>query len=163
MSYSRPPEHLLIHCWQLTSQKCGRQGWNESSCLNIRKSFIYVVLTHLPLVLHTCVSKWGQHWASRWLVALSAPSHYLSRYWIIVNWTLRNKLQWNFKQNSKVYFIIKCVWKCRLWNDGHVCSKGDRLNHCQWSSFIPGSMSNREVRLFVVLTVRQSTSHLTIH
>ena len=32
----------------------------------------------------------------------TAPSHYLKQCWIIVNWTLRNKLQWNFNRNSNI-------------------------------------------------------------
>ena len=31
------------------------------------------------------------------------PSHYLTQFWIIVNWTLRNKLQWNFNRNSNIF------------------------------------------------------------
>ena len=38
-----------------------------------------------------------------WLVAYSAPSHYLKQCWFIVNWTLRNKLQWKFNQNTKLF------------------------------------------------------------
>ena len=30
------------------------------------------------------------------------PSHYLNQCWVIVNWTLGNKLQWNFDQNTKL-------------------------------------------------------------
>ena len=36
---------------------------------------------------------------------LSAPSHYLNQCWHIVNWTLRNKLQWNLNRNS--YILIQ--------------------------------------------------------
>ena len=75
-------------------------------------------LTHLPLVLHICVSKLGQHWFVQWLVAYSAPSHYLNQCWVIVNWTLRNKLQWNFNQNAKLF--TKCIWKYRLRNGSHI-------------------------------------------
>ena len=32
---------------------------------------------------------------------LWAPFHYLNQHLVIVNWTLRNKLQWNFNQNTK--------------------------------------------------------------
>ena len=32
----------------------------------------------------------------------SAPSHYLNQCWIIVNWTRKNKLLWNFNQNAKL-------------------------------------------------------------
>ena len=44
-----------------------------------------LVLTHLPLVWHICVSESGQHWFRKWLVAYSAPSHYLNQCWVIVN------------------------------------------------------------------------------
>ena len=36
------------------------------------------------------------------LAAYSAPSHYLNQCLDIVNWTLGNKLQWNFNQNKKL-------------------------------------------------------------
>ena len=32
-----------------------------------------------------------------------APSHYLNHCWNIVNWTLVNKLQWNFNPNSNIF------------------------------------------------------------
>ena len=32
----------------------------------------------------------------QWLNAYSAPNHHLKQCWVIVNWILRNKLQWNF-------------------------------------------------------------------
>ena len=45
----------------------------------------------------------------------SALSHYLNLGWIIVNWTLRNKFQWNFNQNSYIFIqenaFEKVVWK----------------------------------------------------
>ena len=31
------------------------------------------------------------------------PSHYLNQSWNIVNWNLRNKLEWNFQQNSYIF------------------------------------------------------------
>ena len=31
------------------------------------------------------------------------PSHYLNQCWSIVNWTLRNKLQWNLNWNSYIF------------------------------------------------------------
>ena len=37
-------------------------------------------LTHLSLMPHICVSELGQHWFRLWLVAWSAPSHYLNQY-----------------------------------------------------------------------------------
>ena len=38
-----------------------------------------------------------------WLVTWLAPSHYLNQCWIVVNWTLRNKFQWNLNQNSNIF------------------------------------------------------------
>ena len=48
-----------------------------------------------PLVPQIRVSELGQHRFGKWLVACSAPSHYLNQYSLIVNWSLGNKLQWN--------------------------------------------------------------------
>ena len=62
--------------------------------------------THLLLMLHIWVSKMGQHWFRYWLVACLAPSHYLNRCWLIVNWTHENKFQWKSNQNS-IIFIKK--------------------------------------------------------
>ena len=33
----------------------------------------------------------------------TAPSHYLNQSWNIVNWTLGNKLQWDFNRNSNIF------------------------------------------------------------
>ena len=52
---------------------------------------IYVSVSWPPLV---------QRW---WLVAWSAPSHYLNQCWNIVNSIPRNKLQWNLNQNSYIF------------------------------------------------------------
>ena len=45
----------------------------------------------------------NDHWFRKWLVAWSTPSHYLNQCWNIVNWTLGNKLQWNFNRNSNIF------------------------------------------------------------
>ena len=45
----------------------------------------------------------NRHWSREWLVAWSAPSHHLNQCWIIVNWTLRNKLWWNRNRNSNIF------------------------------------------------------------
>ena len=60
-------------------------------------------ITHFPLVLHICINELGQHWFRKWLVTYSAPSHHLNRCWVIVYWNLRNKFQWNFNQNTKLF------------------------------------------------------------
>ena len=57
-------------------------------------------LTHRGRVTHLCVGKLDHHWIRWWLVVWLAPSHYLNQFWNIINWTLRNKPQWNFSRNS---------------------------------------------------------------
>ena len=53
-----------------------------------------ICLTHWGRVTHICVVDLGHHWFRYWLVACSAPSHYLNLCWNIVYWTFRHKLQW---------------------------------------------------------------------
>ena len=45
--------------------------------------------------------------------AWPAPSHYLNQWWNIVNWTLGNKLQWNFNRNSSIFIEnVVCEMFC---------------------------------------------------
>ena len=88
-------------------------AWDVSYCVAMLAYFLDAVfmdasigtmplLTHLPLVPHICVRQYGKHWFRLWPVAYLAPSHYLHQWWVIVNWILRNTLQWNFNQNTKL-------------------------------------------------------------
>ena len=70
-----------------------------------------------PTAPYLYVNESGQHWFRWWLVTYSMPSHYLNQCWILLNWNLRNKLQWNFDQNTKI-FIHKNKWKCHLQHGG---------------------------------------------
>ena len=45
----------------------------------------------------------GHHWSRQWLVACSAPSHYLDQCRIILKWIQRNKLQWNSSQYTLIF------------------------------------------------------------
>ena len=83
-------------------------------------------LTNLPWVLHICISELGQHWFRQWLVACSAPSHYLNQCSLIVNWTLRNKLRWNWNKNMKL-FIYKNVFKNVVCKMAAILSMGDEF------------------------------------
>ena len=57
-------------------------------------------LTHWGRVTHICV---GNQISLGPDNGLSAPSHYLNRCWDIVNWTIRNKFQWNFNRYSYIF------------------------------------------------------------
>ena len=48
-------------------------------------------------------SELRHHWCKERLVACLTPSHYLNHCRFIVTWTLRNKLHWNFNQNSTIF------------------------------------------------------------
>ena len=56
-----------------------------------------------PLVPYICVGEFGQHWFGQWFLACSVPSHFLNQCWLIINWTLGNKLQWNCNWNSNTF------------------------------------------------------------
>ena len=61
---------------------------------------LFISLTQRGRVTHICISKTYHHCFRYWIVTWLAPSHYLNPCWNIVNLILRNKLQWNLKQNS---------------------------------------------------------------
>ena len=73
--------------------------------------------THWGRETPICVTKQGHHWFRYWLVAWSAPSHYLNQCWIIVNWTLSNIFQWNLNQNTTIFIeenaFENVIWKWR--------------------------------------------------
>ena len=75
------------------------------------------VLIYLPQV-SACMRQWIM-WALVQIVAYSAPSHYLNQWWVIVNSTLRNKLQWNFNQSTNFYIHENASEKHRLQNGVH--------------------------------------------
>ena len=62
--------------------------------------FYWHLLTHLGRVTHICVGK---------LTIIGSDN--LNQCWNVVNWTLGNKLQWNFNQNSNI-----CIEKNTLEN-----------------------------------------------
>ena len=84
-------------------------------------------LTYLPLGPHICVGESGQHWFRKWLVAYSAPNHHLNQRWVIGNWAIRNKLQWNFNQNTKL-FINENASENIVCEMAAILSGGDELN-----------------------------------
>ena len=65
------------------------------------------------------LSEEGQNWSMWWLVAYSESSHHTNQCWLIVNWTLRNKIKFLWKYND---FRKKMHWKYCLQNICHHCS-----------------------------------------
>ena len=67
------------------------------------------------------------YWFRQWLVAWLVPSHYLNQCWNIVNWTLRNKLQWNFNRNSNI-FIQENTFENVVWKIAAILSLPQCIN-----------------------------------
>ena len=53
-------------------------------------------LTRRVRVTHLCSSELCHHWFKQWFVACSVQCHYLNQWWLLVIWTLRNKVSMNF-------------------------------------------------------------------
>ena len=54
-----------------------------------------------PNYAYTC-RQCTHHWFRWWIVAWSAPSHYLKQCCKIINLTLRNNIRWYFNRNSNI-------------------------------------------------------------
>ena len=85
---------LCIVLSLLSGQWCNKLF--GSVCWHTGIDLTFMALTHLPPVLHICVSNWVS-------IGSDVPSHYLKRCWFIVKWTLGNKPQWNFNHNTKLF------------------------------------------------------------
>ena len=68
------------------------------------KMILIMLLTHWSQVTHMRIIK--HHWSRHWLVAWTAPSHFMKQCWNIVNWTLINKFQWH-NRNSLIFIQEK--------------------------------------------------------
>ena len=61
--------------------------------------------------------------------AVQATSHYLNQCWNSVNWTLRNKLQWNFNRNSYI-LILENVFENVVCKMAFISSRSQCVNSC---------------------------------
>ena len=134
--YSLICEHFLWNCSQVT--ECNRVcTFDDKStlvqvmawCSQATSNYLSQCWARSILPYGITRSHWGfieaewciyvsvnkHHWFRLWLVAWSVPSHYLNQCWNVVNWTLRNKLQWHFDWNSYIFIqenaFENVVWK----------------------------------------------------
>ena len=113
-------------------------NWNLPGANELMDLCLVATFFISPRVSHLCLIPSGQHWFRLWLVAYSVPNHYLNQCRVTVNQTLRNKVQWNFNQNTK---LTKMHLKISSAKRRPYCSGGDELNHqggvvllmCQWT------------------------------
>ena len=72
-------------------------------------------LTHWGQVMHICIGNLTIIISDNGLSSCWRQNHCLNQSWHIVNWTLRNKLQWNLNLNSYIFFqengFQSVVWK----------------------------------------------------
>ena len=61
---------------------------------------------------------------------LAPNAHYLNQCWVIGNWTLRNKLQWNFNQNKKLFIHENA-------SENITCEIVAILSRGRWVKWIP--------------------------
>ena len=66
-----------------------------------------------------------QYWFRLWLVTYPLPSHCLNQCCFIFNGTLRNKLQWNFNQNTKLFIHENA-------SENIVCEMASILSKERW-------------------------------
>ena len=87
-----------IDCCPSVSQVTLKSKGNCQPQQNTTWTVCIIIGMFLPL--QTCVGKLTIIGSNN---AWMAPSHYLNQCWNIVNWTLRNNLQWNFNRNSNIF------------------------------------------------------------
>ena len=95
--------HLSVGAQTYSLNKDSTQDW-----YGIQHSNVLIVQQYLSFnslrPSNAYMRRWtNHHWFWWWLVACPAQNHYLNQFWNIVNWTLRNKLQWNFNRNSNIF------------------------------------------------------------
>ena len=54
---------------------------------------------------------------------------------LIINCTLRNKFQWNFKQSSN-HFKKKSVWECHWQNGSHFLWSNMLISSVDWTTYV---------------------------
>ena len=99
-----------------------------------------------PSDAYICLSEQDHHWFRWWLVAWPAPSHYLNQCWVIVNWTLRNKLRWNLNQNLCI-FIQENALENVLWKIAVILSQPQCVKGCLCELRVRGPSQYKDVVL----------------
>ena len=98
--------------------------------------------------LHVCRKRpWFKKFITEYLPRVKRPtqnsinslrpsdaSHYLNQCWNTVNWTPRNKLQWNVNRNSCI-FIHKNPFEKVVWKWAAILSRPQCVNKVLWCTF----------------------------
>ena len=106
-SVNNLPTLVEIMAWR----RSGDKPLSKRGIPRENENWIKILAHPPPLVLHICIRESDEHCFRYWLVAYSAPSHYLNEWWIIVKQTIRNKLPWNSSQNTKFLIHVNAFEK----------------------------------------------------
>ena len=147
--YNKLRHHCLLNCHVNSSLSPGifmvpvdgALGCHKWLLLSFIPTLLYTMKHELVFSLHLnslrpsdayMRQQSSQHWFRQWIVAWSAPSHYQNQCSDIVNWSLRNKLQWTFNHNSHIFIqdnaFENVVWKITAILPRSQCIKG--TTHC---------------------------------
>ena len=93
---------------------------------------------HVPPLAHRHRAAYMRQWIGSalvqiMLVASSAPSQYQNQCYVVVNWTLGNKLQWHFNQNVKL-FVHENASENIVCEMVAILSRGDQVRNIPYSS-----------------------------
>ena len=104
-----------------------RMNWKMSS---VKWGLFRLGLNELTLNLSPPSAAYMRRWTAStlWFVALSAPCHYLNQCSNIANWTLKNKLRWNFDRNL-CFFIQRNAF------ENVVCEMAAILSRERWANY----------------------------
>ena len=94
-------------------------------------------ITYL-LIVNLC-----DHWFQWWLVTYSVQSHYPNhvRGWLMVNWTLGHKLQWNLNKIQKVCFFQAYLFENVVCKMPTILFSHQCINSCPPSAAFMGHWS----------------------
>ena len=108
-----------------TMIKCnGRNKLKLQNAMSLSMPFYWNVqwLTLRPSDAYSMLQQTCHHWFKYWLVAWSAPSHYLNQFWNVVDLTNLHELQWNISIEIHTISFKKMLLKSRLRNVNHFIS-----------------------------------------
>ena len=94
--------------------------------------YFFLIESQNPSILNNSLRSsdaYMRHKTKPPLVHIMACSHYLNRWWNIVNWTLKNKFQWYFHPNTAI-FIQENAFENVVWKMTVICH--DMLSSNVW-------------------------------
>ena len=94
-------------------------------CILSERVYLCVLLTHLSKCAYALVNlvNIGLGICLSPVRRRTGDSHYQNQCWLIINWDLRKKLQWNLNKKYISFHSWKCVWKYRLRNGDYTVQR----------------------------------------